>query len=70
MSDGTVIRWLLGIGLVLMAVAVGCSLLDLIPASVITGLLGLISIGIAGYGALDTWASRAQERRRAAKNRR
>ncbi|UJW30307.1 hypothetical protein L3Q67_34620 [Saccharothrix sp. AJ9571] len=63
-------KWNLGIGAVLLGVAVLCSVLDLIPASVITGILGLIGIGVAGYDVLYNWTERLQLRRRGAKARR
>lgn len=63
-------KWNLGIGVVLMGAAVLCSVLDLIPASVITGILGLIGISIAGYDALYNWQERIQLRRRGARARR
>jgi hypothetical protein len=64
------VRWTLGIGLGLIAVAVVCSVLDLIPAAVITGVVGLVAVCMAAYGAVDTWAERAQQRRRTAGNQR
>jgi len=63
-------KWSLGVGLVLMAVAVLCSVLDLIPVSVITGVLGLVALVMAGYDALNEWLDRVQIRRGAAKARR
>lgn len=57
-------KWSLGIGLLLMAVAVGCSMLDRIPASVITGIIGLLGLSVAGYDLIDTWLERAELRRR------
>ncbi|KFU77716.1 hypothetical protein SAMN04489729_0896 [Amycolatopsis lurida] len=60
-------KWNLGIGAVLMSAAVLCSVLDLIPAAVITGILGLLGLGIAGYDLIDGWAERADLRRREAR---
>ncbi|MFD6067631.1 MULTISPECIES: hypothetical protein [Amycolatopsis] len=60
-------KWNLGIGAVLMGAAVLCSVLDLIPAAVITGILGLLGLGIAGYDLIDGWAERADLRRREAR---
>lgn len=40
------------------------------PAWVITGLIGLIALGIAGYDAVYTWLERAELRRRGAVARR
>lgn len=57
-------KWGLGTGLGLLAVAVLCSLLGQVPASVITGVLGLIGLGIAGYDAIYNWLDRADLRRR------
>lgn len=68
MSDErTVIRWSLGIALGLFGVVVFAKSFDLIPVAVIAGLLGLLALGFAGYGALDQAAERASLRRRAAK---
>lgn len=63
-------RWCLGIGVGLLAATVVFRVMDLIPATVIAGLLGLITVGIAGYDALYEWQGRAQRRRAAAKARR
>ncbi|MEV6909763.1 hypothetical protein [Amycolatopsis sp. NPDC051071] len=60
----------LGIGVVLLGVAVLCSRLDLIPAAVITGILGLLGLSIAGYDLVDGWSERADLRRREARIRR
>lgn len=60
-------KWSFWIGLGLLAVAVLCSILNLIPVAVIVGLLGLIAVGMAGYDALYEAGSRAQLRRRARK---
>lgn len=62
-------KWSLRIGLGLLAVAVLCTgpLLGLIPVSVITGVLGLVGIGMAGYDALYEWTARLDLRRREAK---
>jgi len=62
-------KWSLGVGVALMVVAVLCSVLDLIPAAVITGVLGLVGIGVAGYDALYEWTKRIEMRRTAAKSR-
>lgn len=63
-------KWNLGIGVALLAVAVLCSVLDLIPAAVIIGVLGLVGIGVAGYDVLYEWTKRIDMRRRAARSRR
>lgn len=63
-------KWNLWIGAVLLGVAVLCSVQDQIPASVITGILGLVGISIAGYDAVDGWLERADLRRREARVRR
>lgn len=62
-------KWSLGVGLGLLAVAVLCSgpLLGLIPVSVITGVLSLVALGMAGYDALYEWTARLELRRRGAK---
>ncbi|AIG76627.1 Hypothetical protein AJAP_18820 [Amycolatopsis japonica] len=60
-------KWNLGIGAVLMAAAVLCSKLDLIPAAVIVGILGLLGLCIAGYDLIDRWSERADLRRREAR---
>ncbi|WP_440073120.1 hypothetical protein [Streptosporangium sp. OZ121] len=60
-------RWSLGIGVGLLVVAVLCRALNLIPVTVITGLLGLIALGMAGYDALYEWQGRVDLRRRAAR---
>ena len=71
MSDErTVIRWSLGIALGLFGVVVFAKSFDLIPVAVVAGLLGLLALGFAGYGALDQASQRADLRRRAAKVRR
>ncbi|MFL1376638.1 MULTISPECIES: hypothetical protein [unclassified Nocardiopsis] len=59
-------KWSLGLGAGLLVVAVLCSVLDLIPVSVITGILGLIGVGMAGYDALYNWLQRIDLRRRGA----
>ncbi len=63
-------RWSLGIGAGLLAVAVLCSVLDLIPVAVITGVLGLVALSMAGYDVVYNWLDRAELRRRGAKTRR
>ncbi|MEU8383546.1 hypothetical protein [Streptosporangium sp. NPDC048865] len=63
-------RWSLGAGVVLMVVAVLCSVLKLIPVAVITGILGLIALGMAAYDAVYEWLSRADLRRRGERARR
>jgi hypothetical protein len=63
----SVVKWSFWIGLGLVGVAVLARALDLIPVTVIAGLLALIALGFAGYGALDEAAERSQLRRRAAK---
>jgi fructose-specific phosphotransferase system IIC component len=50
-------------------VAVLCGVLSLVPVVVITGLLGLIALGIAGYDAIYNWLDRADLRRRERKGR-
>jgi cadmium resistance protein CadD (predicted permease) len=62
-------RWNLGIGVGLLAVAVLCAVLNLVPVAVITGILGLIGIVIAGYDAVYNWLDRAELRRREARAR-
>lgn len=62
-----VIKWSFWIGLGFVGVAVLARALDLIPVTVIAGLLALLALGFAGYGALDETAERSQLRRRAAK---
>lgn len=62
-------KWSLVVGLVLMAVAVACSALDLIPAAVIIGVVGLVALGMAGYDALYEWTSRLAARRQQRKTR-
>ncbi|MFE7505274.1 hypothetical protein [Promicromonospora sp. NPDC057488] len=66
-DDRTIIRWSLWIGLGLFGVVVFAKSFDLITVAVIAGLLGLLALGFAGYGALDNAAERASLRRRAAK---
>lgn len=60
-------RWSLGIGVGLLVVAVLCRALNLIPVTVITGLLGLIALGMAGYDAIYEWQGRVNLRRREAR---
>ncbi|CAL9550810.1 hypothetical protein SUDANB121_04451 [Nocardiopsis dassonvillei] len=60
-------KWGLGLGAGLLALAVLFRMLDLIPATVITGLLGLMGIGIAGYDAVYEWTARIDLRRRGAR---
>jgi cadmium resistance protein CadD (predicted permease) len=66
-ADRSVIGWSLWIGVGLILVAVLARALDLIPVTVIVGLLGLLALGFGGYGALDEAAARANLRRRAAR---
>lgn len=66
-EERTVIRWALWIALGLFGVVVFAKSFDLITVAVIAGLLGLLALGFAGYGALDQAAERANLRRRAAK---
>lgn len=66
-AERSVIRWSMWIGVGLILVAVLARALDLIPVTVIVGLLGLLALGFAGYGALDEAAARANLRRRAAR---
>ncbi|MFI6028071.1 hypothetical protein [Amycolatopsis magusensis] len=63
-------KWNLGIGALLFGAAVVCSMLDLIPAAVILGVLGLLGLVIAGYDVIENWAERAELRRRGARARR
>ncbi|KZB88257.1 hypothetical protein [Amycolatopsis regifaucium] len=60
-------KWTLGIGILLMVAAVVCSMRDLIPASVITGIVGLIGLTMAGYDVIHDWSERAELRRRGEK---
>lgn len=60
-------RWNLWIGLGLVAAALVFRAFDLIPVTVIVGLIGLLGIGVAGYDALYEWQGRVQLRRRGAK---
>jgi hypothetical protein len=62
-------RWSLGIGAVLLPVSVLCVVLGAVSAGVITGIFGLLAVGIAGYDALYEWLGRVQLRRRAARAR-
>lgn len=66
-EERSVIGWSLGIALGLFGVVVFATSFDLITVAVIAGLLGLLALGFAGYGALDQAAERADLRRRAAK---
>ncbi|MGW2091776.1 hypothetical protein [Promicromonospora sukumoe] len=66
-GERRVILWSLWIGVGLIVLAVLARTLDLIPVTVIVGLLGLLALGFAGYGALDEAAERGSLRRRAAK---
>ncbi|WP_036964556.1 hypothetical protein [Promicromonospora kroppenstedtii] len=66
-DESRVIRWSLGTGLGLFGVVVFARSFDLITVAVIAGLLGLLALGFAGYGALDQAAERAGLRRRARK---
>ncbi|WP_058853154.1 hypothetical protein [Nocardia jinanensis] len=63
-------KWSLGIGIGLVVLVVLCRMLGLIPATVITGLLGVIALGVAGYDAVYNWLDRAELRRRGAAARR
>ncbi|WP_336206735.1 hypothetical protein [Nonomuraea sp. LPB2021202275-12-8] len=63
-------RWSLGIGVGLLVGAVLCAVLNLVPVAVITGLLGLVALGVAGYDAIYNWLDRADSRRREARARR
>lgn len=60
-------KWGLGLGVGLLVAAVLCSVLGLIPVSVITGVLGLMGLGVAGYDAVHTWLERADLSRRGAR---
>lgn len=57
-------RWSLAIGAALAGVAVASRMLDLIPVAAITGILGLLAIGVAGYDAVYSWLDRVRMRRR------
>ena len=57
-------KWSLGIGVGLVVVAGLCRALNLIPATVIVGIVGLIAVGMAGYDALYEWTERSELRRR------
>ena len=60
-------RWSLGIGVGLVVVAVLCAVLKQIPVAVITGILGLAGVGIAGYDVIYNWLDRVGQRRQAAR---
>lgn len=60
-------RWSLGAGVGLVAVAVLCAVLKQIPVAVITGILGLVAVGIAGYDVIYNWLDRTGRRRQAAR---
>jgi hypothetical protein len=62
-----VVRGSFWIGVGLVAVAVAARALDAIPVTVIVGILGLLALGFAGYGALEEAVERSNLRRRAAK---
>lgn len=62
-------RWSLGIGAGLLVVAVVCVVLKQVPVAVITGIVGLVAVGIAGYDAVYNWLDRAGQRRQAARSR-
>jgi hypothetical protein len=63
-------RWSLGIGAGLLVVAVLCAVLKQVPVAVITGILGLVAVGIAGYDAVYNWLDRANQHRQAARRQR
>jgi hypothetical protein len=63
-------KWSLGIGVGLLVVAVLCVVLKQVPVAVITGILGLIAVGMAGYDAIYYWLDRVNRRRQAARYRR
>lgn len=63
-------RWSLGSGVGLLVVAVLCAVLNLIPVAVITGILALIALVMAGNDAIYNWLDRAGPRRREARARR
>jgi hypothetical protein len=63
-------RWGFSIGGGLLVVAVLCAVLNLVPVAVITGLLGLIALSVAGYDAIYNWLDRADLRRRGGRARR
>jgi hypothetical protein len=52
-------KWGLGIGVGLLALAVLCAVLDLIPVAVISGVLGLVALGFAAYDAIYNRLDRA-----------
>ncbi|AXB42423.1 hypothetical protein [Amycolatopsis albispora] len=60
-------KWNLSVGAVLVGAAVVCSVLDLISAAVVIGILGMLGVSVAGYDALYNWAERTELRRRGAK---
>ncbi|MGW1740071.1 hypothetical protein ACWCPQ_14810 [Nocardia sp. NPDC001965] len=62
-------RWSLGIGAGLVVVAVVCGVANLLPAAVITGLVGVAALCIAGYDVVYSWLDRAELRRRGARAR-
>lgn len=55
--------WSLGIGAGLLVVALVSGMLDLIPVAVVTGVLGLVGIGTAGYDAVYNLLDRSRPRR-------
>lgn len=59
----TAMKWTLGIGVVLLGVAVVCANLDQIPAAVIIGIIGLLAAGVAIWDALYNWLDGASKRR-------
>ncbi|WP_433490273.1 hypothetical protein [Nocardia grenadensis] len=63
---GSIGKWNLVVGIGFVVAAVLCRMLGLIPATVITGLLGSIALGIAGYDAVYTWLERTELRRHGA----
>jgi hypothetical protein len=46
-----------------LALAVLCAVLNLIPVAVISGVLSLVALGIAGYDAIYNWLDRGRLRR-------
>jgi uncharacterized membrane protein len=63
-------KWNLGIGVGLLVVAVLGRVLNLIPVTVIAGILGLVALGIAGYDAVYNWLDQVSRRRLEARARR
>ncbi|GHH71848.1 hypothetical protein [Promicromonospora soli] len=60
-------KWNLGIGLVLVVVALICRAQGLIPATVILSIVGLLGLGMAAHDVVDNVLERADLRHRAAR---